>query len=364
MTSAETISATLESGPGSGSLRSAVRTWSQLQTALEQAAQGVRTQSAQSDVALLGPSGDAMRARLSSYAGDLTALSAYAQRMATAVSSAASAFDVARASAVPLSTITANRTNTARLMAAPDPYGVHLPLIAALQAQYAEMTAHNVAVMQNYGAQSAAAVQSVAGSAAVPPGNVGSFQDFLNGLLGNTESDPVGLLGNLLDSNFFNSVTNVFASGFAPTGIVQDVTSFGFLTAFLATAAADQADDALHDQALLAPPAWLAPILGQMEADGAVAAAAENQVLAEMGNAGKSGLLSVPPSWAQPPPQMGTPRAPLVPPAHTPIGFPTVPFVPVAASPGGVRGRGAPRPRTDPEYGDPPVVMPKHPLGG
>lgn len=362
--SPELISTQIYAGPGASSLYAAAAAWQKIATELYGSAQSVSQLVSGLTGYWSGAASTQMQQATNEYTAWLTQLSNYASRTGQSARSAAAAYEQIRASVVPPTQFVQNRALFTQVVALPDMFGTHAPLIATLESQYAQMAAQNVSASAAYATQAHAATASLpqtpvapqtlatslAASPSAAPG-VGGVLDSLNGLLGGGDYG--------LNSQFLNT----FASAFSPTGIVQDVTSFGFLTAFIGSQAAQAAaDDRLHDLVLNQPP-------GE-SAGGSSATVKPAEITARGGGAAPPiGRLSVPPSWTTEGPQMGRATGSLAAPARTPIGFPTVPFVPVAGMPGtgtgsSVRGRGAPRPREDPEYGDPQVVMPRHPMGG
>jgi PPE-repeat protein len=103
-----------------------------------------------------GPSSGLMEDAAAPYVQWLTAAAGQAAQTAGQARAAASAYQVALTSMVPLPEIAANRTQLAALTAT-NVFGQNTPAIAATEAQYGEMWAQDAAAMYGYAGSSAAA---------------------------------------------------------------------------------------------------------------------------------------------------------------------------------------------------------------
>ncbi|GAB3025064.1 PPE family protein [Mycobacterium bourgelatii] len=153
----EVNSGRIYAGPGSGSMLAAANAWDGLAAVLNSSAASYG--SVISGLAIeswLGPASAAMAAAATPYAVWLGAAATVAEQTANQARSAAAAFDAALAQIVPPPLIAANREQLVALVAT-NRLGQNTPAIEAIQAEYAEMWAHDAAVMFTYAAASAAA---------------------------------------------------------------------------------------------------------------------------------------------------------------------------------------------------------------
>jgi PPE-repeat protein len=149
----EVISALIHSGPGSESLANAAAAWRQLGADLEDAADSYAAAVSSMADGWHGPSAAAMSASAAPYLAWLRTTSQQAQQVAASAQAAAVAFNSASASVVPTTTVLANRTQLAQLLAT-NTFGRNLPAIAATEANYQQMWANNAAAMTRYQAAS------------------------------------------------------------------------------------------------------------------------------------------------------------------------------------------------------------------
>jgi PPE-repeat protein len=153
----ELISAKIYSGPGAESLQSAAAAWDALAGDLQSTAAGY-----QSTIAGLvggdwtGPSSEAAAAAAAPYVSWLSTTAGQAEQTAGQARAAASAYETALASTVPPAAIAANRSELLTLVPA-NIFGQYIAAIAALEAEYAQFWAQDVAAITGYSASSQSA---------------------------------------------------------------------------------------------------------------------------------------------------------------------------------------------------------------
>ena len=153
----EVISAKIYSGPGTSSLQSAATAWEGLAGELQSTAANY-----QSVIAGLvsgdwtGPSSEAAAAAAAPYVSWLSTTAGQAEQTAGQARAAASAYETALAATVPPAEITANRTQLLSLLQT-NILGQNNASIAALEAEYAQFWAQDVAAMTGYAGSSQAA---------------------------------------------------------------------------------------------------------------------------------------------------------------------------------------------------------------
>jgi PPE-repeat protein len=153
----ELISAKIYSGPGAESLTAAAAAWDALSGELQSTA----TQF-QSTIASLvggewtGPSAEAAAAAAAPYVSWLGTTAGQAEQTAGQAKAAASAYETALAATVPPAEILANRTQLLQLVPA-NIFGQYNAAIAALEAEYAQFWAQDVAAITGYAGSSQAA---------------------------------------------------------------------------------------------------------------------------------------------------------------------------------------------------------------
>jgi PPE-repeat protein len=153
----EINSGRMYTGPGSGPMLAAAQAWGSLADELYTAASAY--QSAVSELtsgAWSGPSSTAMSAAGGNYVEWLSATAGQAEDTATQARAAAAGYEAAFAMTVPPPEIAANRSLLAVLVAT-NFLGMNTPVIAATEAQYAEMWAQDALAMYGYAGSSAAA---------------------------------------------------------------------------------------------------------------------------------------------------------------------------------------------------------------
>jgi hypothetical protein len=274
-----------------------------------------------------------MRAASARYITWLTTTADQAAHTAALARAAASAYEVARATAVHPAAIAANRTQLAALTAT-NFLGVNTAAIAATEAQYTAMWAQDIAAMATYKATAASITAQLPTWTPPEPPPIISF------LLGYQTIPQI----------FWASVQANLSSG-PYSGVLQLLSLFSVLWAATSPDSPfNPSGRAPADTFIVAPPPQPAPV------------PAGEPLTARMGVGNRLGpLLRVPPTWSVPTPPKPTMVRPIQVSAVTgePEPFP-LPF-PLAVGPGG-RTTGQRRP--DPEYGRAPTVMAKHPYGG
>jgi PPE-repeat protein len=223
----ELISAKIYSGPGAESLTAAAAAWDALAGELQSTA----TQF-QSTIASLvggdwtGPSAEAAAAAAAPYVAWLGTTAGQAEQTAGQAKAAASAYETALAATVPPAEIAANRTQLLSLLPA-NIFGQYNAAISALEAEYAQFWAQDVAAITGYAGSSQAATTGL-GSFTEAPQTTNN-----NGTAAQAAStaqaaaadplDPTGILTQIeTDVNSFSkaltsfnsSYTNFFTTGF------------------------------------------------------------------------------------------------------------------------------------------------------
>ncbi len=153
----ELISAKIYSGPGTESLQAAAAAWDGLAGELQSTAANF-----QSVIAGLvsgdwtGPSSEAAAAAAAPYVSWLSTTAGQAEQTAGQARAAASAYETALAATVPPAEIAANRTQLLSLLQS-NILGQNNAAIAALEAEYAQFWAQDVAAITGYAGSSQAA---------------------------------------------------------------------------------------------------------------------------------------------------------------------------------------------------------------
>lgn len=145
------------SGPGSGSLLAAAAAWDKLAADLHLTAASYGSViSGLTSGPWSGPASASMAAAAAPYVAWLNGSAAQAEEAALQARAAAAAYEQALAATVPPGLVAANRTRLLTLVAK-NTFGQYTAAIAAVEAQYAEMWAHDAAAMYGYAGSSAAA---------------------------------------------------------------------------------------------------------------------------------------------------------------------------------------------------------------
>ena len=233
----EVNSARLFSGAGSAPMLAAATAWNGLADELASASSSFSwLTSGLASQAWQGPASAAMTATAAHYAGWLSAAAGQATGAAAQAQAVADAFEAARAATIHPLTVRANRKGLVRLVLS-NFFGQNAPVIAAVEAEYEQMWAQDVAAMVGYhaGASAAAAqlapwqlslrhlASQLAAVLGLPPvvnpvpGDPGLMSQTTNfGLFTSTAlADPNdNFVGLIISSPAF---TNTLTSGFEPT---------------------------------------------------------------------------------------------------------------------------------------------------
>jgi PPE-repeat protein len=327
----EVNSGRMYTGAGSGPMVAAAAAWDGLAAELSSAATSYQSTVLElTGGAWLGPASASMAAAAAPYAAWMTTTAAQVEQSASQLASAVAAYEAAFTATVPPPVIAANRALLAVLVAT-NIVGQNTPVIAATEAQYAEMWAQDAAVMYGYAgssaaaatltpfsappqttnpagesAQSAAVAQSASTSAAT-----GGVQQVLTSVptalqqlaSGGSATNPAQWLLNIL-----KSPASTALNGF--TGDLGGPVQQGFGSpVFIANGAIYQVD-ATFPLALAAPAAQAAAVGGDGAAGSALvgsygsgmtsgsAGLGGAAVSGGLGQAASVGKLSVPQSWA------------------------------------------------------------------
>jgi PPE-repeat protein len=215
----ELISAKIYSGPGAESLTAAAAAWDALAGELQSTAAQF-----QSTIAGLvggdwtGPSAEAAAAAAAPYVSWLGTTAGQAEQTGVQAKAAASAYETALAATVPPAEILANRTELLQLVPA-NLFGQYNAAIAALEAEYAQFWAQDVAAITGYSASSQSATTGL-GSFTEAPQTTNN-----NGTAAQAAStaqaaaadpvDPTGILTQLeTDLNSFSKALTSFNSDY------------------------------------------------------------------------------------------------------------------------------------------------------
>jgi PPE-repeat protein len=147
-------SARMYAGPGSGPMLAAASAWDTLAAELQSGASSYGSVVSALADEWQGPSSAAMEEAATPYVDWMSAAAGQAEQTAAQARLAASAYQVALASMVPLPEIAANRTQLASLVMT-NILGQNTPAIAATEAQYGEMWAQDATTMYSYAGASA-----------------------------------------------------------------------------------------------------------------------------------------------------------------------------------------------------------------
>jgi PPE-repeat protein len=160
----EVISAKIYSGPGTGSLQAAASAWEGLAGELQSTASSYQSViSGLTTGSWEGPSSAAAAAAAAPYVSWLSTTAGQAEQTAGQARAAASAYETALAATVPPAEIAANQTQLLSLLQT-NILGQNNASIAALEAEYAQFWAQDVAAITGY-----------AGSAQSATTGLGSF---------------------------------------------------------------------------------------------------------------------------------------------------------------------------------------------
>jgi PPE-repeat protein len=154
----EINSGRLYAGPGSDSMLAAAEAWDGVAAQLRSTAASYSSAISGLTAVWQGPSSNAMAAAAAPYAGWMGHTAAQAEQTAAQARAAAAAYETAFAATVPPPVIAANRSELTSLLTT-NIFGQNTAAIAATEAQYADMWAQDAAAMYSYAGQSAAATR-------------------------------------------------------------------------------------------------------------------------------------------------------------------------------------------------------------
>ncbi len=226
----ELISAKIYSGPGAESLQAAAAAWDALAGELQStAAQFESTIAGLVSGDWTGPSSEAAAAAAAPYVSWLSTTAGQAEQTAGQARAAAGAYETALAATVPPAEIAANRTQLLSLLPA-NIFGQYNAAIAALEAEYAQFWAQDVAALTGYAGSSQAATTGLgsfteapattndSGQAAQTAATAAAAPSDLESLLEQAEatfSNFLTQVGSVNSSytNFFTSAINSLPGG-------------------------------------------------------------------------------------------------------------------------------------------------------
>jgi PPE-repeat protein len=322
----ELISAKIYSGPGAESLTSAAAAWDALAGELQSTA----TQF-QSTIAGLvggdwtGPSAEAAAAAAAPFVSWLGTTAGQAEQTAGQAKAAASAYETALASTVPPAEILANRTQLLQLVPV-NIFGQYNAAIAALEAEYAQFWAQDVAAITGYAGSSQAATTGLGSFTEAPQttNNNGTAAQAASTAAATTDPlDPTGILTAIetnLNSfskaltsfnsdytNFFTSALGSLPGGSSLSSAYQGVLSFANSVGSQATYT-----NVVNSTTSLGISQWknffvyqpwshgigLGSLGAGLSSPGHAAGLGARAAAGALGSAHTIGKLSVPPSWA------------------------------------------------------------------
>ncbi|MCV7197415.1 PPE family protein [Mycobacterium angelicum] len=228
----DVTSAMMYSGPGAASFVAAASAWNALAAELTSTAQSYETVLTRlAGDEWMGPASAAMADSAQPYVAWMMSTAALAEHAATQSRSAAAAFEAAFASVVPPPLIGANRAELTQALQT-NIFGLNNGVIAALEAQYAEMWAQDASAMYNYAASAAAASKfstfTQAPTIVNPAGTTSQAK-----AVAAAQASPAASIQESLQS-FFNQITGRLGLLATPSGTQQLVsqleTSFPVLT--------------------------------------------------------------------------------------------------------------------------------------
>lgn len=326
----EINSARISAGPGASPLLAAASSWDALSHGLTETATACTSTVGALETVWMGPSALAMSHASRRYTAWLTHTALAAERTATQARAAAAAYETALASSVPLPVIATNRAQLAALVNT-NVLGQNTAAIMALEAQYAEMWAQDVAAMYAY--QAASAQVTVLPQLPSPPVIV---QNALADL-----ADPTTVLGQL------NTYTQSFLSSGpwqAPTEVLALLTNL-----WVAGSIASATSPIFGAKAAPVVPA---PVVAVTPATTPAA------VVARTGIASRLGPMAVPPSWARPQTAPVFPQGVPLAVAEDSVATPMPTPMPLMGATGDRRQR------AEPQYGQRVQFMTRPPSGG
>jgi PPE-repeat protein len=324
----EVISAKIYSGPGTSSLQSAATAWEGLAGELQSTAANY-----QSVIAGLvsgdwtGPSSEAAAAAAAPYVSWLSTTAGQAEQTAGQARAAASAYETALAATVPPAEITANRTQLLSLLQT-NILGQNNASIAALEAEYAQFWAQDVAALTGYAGSSQAATTGLGSFTEAPQTTNDTGQTAQAVTIAQAAATaPTSSLETILEqieadaTNFLNQVTAVntdytkfftSALGSIPGGSTL-ATTWTNMYSFISGAGSQATwTNVINSTQSLGIGQWknffvyqpwshgigLGSLNGGLSSPGHAAGLGARAASAALGSAQTVGKLSVPPSWA------------------------------------------------------------------
>ncbi|BBY20194.1 PPE family protein [Mycobacterium stomatepiae] len=333
----EINSARIVAGPGAAPMFAASLAWRGIAEQLRSAAASHRaTVRTLIDVAWQGPSAVAMAAAAASLVLWMDTAATGAEETATAAASAAAAYQTAVTEMVPPEAITDNRVRLAALVAG-NLLGQNAAAIAATSIEYEEMWAQDIVAMSGYAQTSLAATQLTPFETPRHVVDPSKLADRALKDAKDTEPQKHPIWW-LMNTNFVDAA--IGSAAYTPGATVGPF--FGLMGSIASIAGVMQAEGA----PALANPLAGVPALGGLGRLG---------VAAGLGQAGRLGRISVPPSWANAaavtqPLASALGKTPLVSPGSmTAAGLPPAPL-------SGLGGHGC-KSCSAPKYGFRPLVM-------
>jgi PPE-repeat protein len=332
----EVNSARMYAGAGAAPLLDAAMSWAALSATLAETAAGYSATIAALGTAWIGPSSLAMQRAAAAYSSWLTSQALAAERTANQALAAVAAYETAFAATVSPPVIAANRALLSALVAG-NIVGQNTAVIAATEAQYAEMWAQDAAAMVEYQTSSAAAVQLP--TFTLPQAIAGPI---------NPNAIPViGLDNGTLLGQYVQSFLSSGSIAEIPLGLL------GVFSGLFAFSPGSPLGNALLRASATAQGGTAAPVAEAISAPA---------VRVSVGTAQRVGLLRVCPDWARPTPG-DFPAPGLAAPSteELPVAIPLPMPLPIGVPRGGTPLK---QERPQPEYGTRPTVIQKHPYGG
>ena len=393
----EVNSMRMYSGPGSAPLMAAASAWNALAAELNSAADGYeRIIIELTGEDWLGSASESAAESVAPHVSWMISTAAQAEQAATQLRSAAAAYEAAFAAMVPPPLIAANRAQLAALLSR-NVFGQYTEAIAALEAQYGEMWAHDAAAMYSYAAAAAsctvvmpftppppivnpgAAANQSSATAQTATVSAGSAQSTLTQLVTGLPSALQGLAAPaaVAGSNPLEQLWQIlFGQSTLPTSLsvflseLQPYASFFYNTEGLPYCSVGMSSNFIQEAKTLglfpgtAGSSVSGGIGGLAKSLGAtgLSGGAGQPIAAGFGNAPLVGKLSVPPNWVP----LESSISPSISPipissigaeAETGAGGNLLGGMPLVGAGQGLGG-------SAPKYGVRPTVMPRTPFAG
>ncbi len=324
----ELISAKIYSGPGAESLQAAAAAWDGLSSELQSTAanfQSVISGLISGD--WTGPSSEAAAAAAAPYVSWLGTTAGQAEQTAGQARAAATAYETALAATVPPAEIAANRTQLLSLLQA-NIFGQYNAAIAALEAEYGQFWAQDVAAITGYSASSQSATTGLGSfteapqttnssgqatqAAATTAASAAAAPSDLESVLEQAEATATNFLNQVttVNGDFTKLVTN--ALGTVPGGSTL-ATTWTNMYSFISGAGSQATwTNVANSTTGMGISQWknffiyqpwshgvgLGSLNGGLSSPGHAAGLGARAASAALGSAHTIGKLSVPPSWA------------------------------------------------------------------